>query len=280
MEEVMIRIVPIATLLSLLYPAPTVEADPTVALIAESWKARESRIPSAEIEFEAIRDERVFRVRDQELQAQHILLVGKNDQWFHSMMGDVLDFDRQSVVKYESRTVYRGDTIRDLSSSESHGLQGLIAERTTKIPDRLLTVELRPIVWFLRPQSEEVVENVVGGNIEHDFNASPETSESGQLVRLVSKQNGRVTFWVDPNRDYVIVRLVSEVAETNIEYEEDPTIGFVPSRWTCVQFGDRAHRTVKRSWKVEVKKFIVAVLSDQEFELPFPDGAKLVDLTE
>jgi hypothetical protein len=62
-------------------------------LCTDGRRRRESRIPSAKIEFKSIRDEKVFHFQspDQELQAQHILLVGKNDEWFHSIMGDVFE---------------------------------------------------------------------------------------------------------------------------------------------------------------------------------------------
>jgi hypothetical protein len=88
-------------------------------------------------------------------------------------------------------------------------------------------------------------------------------------------------FWVDPARDYVIVRVLTVggpklMGRTDIRYRQDASIGWVPESWEHVfQRGNEALQ--KKSSAVVVRLEIGEPLANSEFNLEFPPNTMVVD---
>ncbi len=82
------------------------------------------------------------------------------------------------------------------------------------------------------------------------------------------------TFWVDPQRDFIVLRVVSsrpgKTTTVDISYREDPSHGWVPSTWQSVAVGAISGRLFQQSnatitaWEINVD------IAPSTFQLYFP----------
>ena len=92
---------------------------------------------------------------------------------------------------------------------------------------------------------------------------------------------GDQAFWVDPSKDYAIVRHTigtgdHVAAQLDCTYRFDPEDGWVPSRWTTRRFrGDGTPRTTGKTEVVEYE--INPKFKSDEFEITFPAGTVVSD---
>ncbi len=120
-----------------------------------------------------------------------------------------------------------------------------------------------------------------------------ESYVNGFNCRLLSEtgENGVVrSFWIDPQRDCVVVRQVEEhdgqpAAQLDITYEQDPESGWRPSAWTCLLMkgaasveGYPGRDEVFQFLTVNVTDFAInADISEEAVEITFPSGTIVND---
>jgi hypothetical protein len=90
-------------------------------------------------------------------------------------------------------------------------------------------------------------------------------------------------YYLDPRRDYVPVRKLHMTAdgvvgwETEIEYEEDPEVGFVPSQLVMKTL-DRSTGELTRASVYDVNHVGINVpIEDDEFVVDLPPGTRVRD---
>jgi hypothetical protein len=94
-------------------------------------------------------------------------------------------------------------------------------------------------------------------------------------------QRRLVTMWVDPDRDYSIVRLLSSaeqksVLQLTVNYRHDPDYGFVPVSWEVTRGGSSGDEKQSSSAVVSEYNLNVPIPLD-EFRIDFPPGTVVTD---
>jgi hypothetical protein len=90
--------------------------------------------------------------------------------------------------------------------------------------------------------------------------------------------------WVDPSREYLIVRVLDTVMEQivkkiDIHYRNDRTYGWVPETWENVTLEPAGKLAI--TIRASVNKCEMNVpFSAKEFEIEFPLGTRVVDMTD
>jgi hypothetical protein len=93
-----------------------------------------------------------------------------------------------------------------------------------------------------------------------------------------------LTCWLDPNRDYHIVRMETQTPgkaseELAIHYRQLEGFGWAPASWVRRQLSPSG--VLWRSWKVDVLKFRVnEPQPPEQFGVPFPEGMIVQDVRD
>jgi len=88
--------------------------------------------------------------------------------------------------------------------------------------------------------------------------------------------------WVDPNKDYLVVRqILNDVVgrdrtQLEITYRAHPELGWVPDKWENTVTGTGGQPGISTHFKVEDFRFNQTVL-ESEFSLKFPPGMTVLD---
>jgi hypothetical protein len=107
----------------------------------------------------------------------------------------------------------------------------------------------------------------------------------GHECFIVEQPDERIShvyaYWVDPSRDYVVVRYVIRVegkdrGQTNVTYSEDEAQGWVPASWNFVWLNSDGSLAISKTYRV-TKYSINEPIADDKFELTFPRGTRLRD---
>jgi hypothetical protein len=148
-----------------------------------------------------------------------------------------------------------------------------------KMPD------VRPLFVSLRPLSRQL--SFI--NLS-EYAISPIRATVGSTTCIVlepsdkSAIHGTIkSFWVDPARDYIIVRMVNAFREgtiqTDIVYDKNAVLGWIPKSWSFIH-ADAAGRLLKMG-QSGVREFVVnEPIAATEFEIDQPLGAQLNDERE
>ena len=95
---------------------------------------------------------------------------------------------------------------------------------------------------------------------------------------------GPRTYWVDPQRDYVVLRMTEAslagnahlVVKLDVSYQRDGLYGWYPAGWTCVSLLSNGHVGFQFTGRV-TKYQINPEIPHGEFELDFPPGTRVAD---
>jgi hypothetical protein len=88
--------------------------------------------------------------------------------------------------------------------------------------------------------------------------------------------------WLDPARDYAIVRNERFSAKgyvrivTDIDYRQDPEYGPLPARWTTTELSEKGNPQMVRVCEV-TKYEINPALGEGDFQIDFPPGTNVYD---
>lgn len=142
-------------------------------------------------------------------------------------------------------------------------------------------VHIQPILWAFMP-----LESHGGGFAAKNLRVS---STKGRIDNrdciIVNQEIGtvddRVSFWLDPELDYCIVRYDykwrgNTLSQIDISYEADTVAGWVPVRWTVTSLEPtgRPYRVIEST----VTSYeINPSFADDEFVIDFPAGTIVTD---
>jgi hypothetical protein len=142
---------------------------------------------------------------------------------------------------------------------------------------------VRPLLLALRPLTPKL------SFIElSDYTISPVRGAIGDTscVILEPKSDSvgkpKKSYWVDPARDYVIVRAVNSMEgqgaiQTDIFYKRNSVVGWIPSGWSVVDVDGKGR--LDQSFHTGVEEFSLnQPIAATEFEVPKPDGALVHDV--
>jgi hypothetical protein len=108
---------------------------------------------------------------------------------------------------------------------------------------------------------------------------------AGRECLVLRKKNetlGAVTCWVDPKSEYCILRYETYYPNgkvdlrVDIRYQADASHGSVPSHWVAYRFGTQGQLHESCTGQLTKHEFNPQ-LSDEAFELPFPEGTEVTD---
>jgi hypothetical protein len=159
------------------------------------------------------------------------------------------------------------------------GVQGAI-HRDPAFNDAM-AIDLRPLLLSFRPLEPSLHEGV---DLSHcELVSSREIVDEVPCMRLrIPPLSDKLHQYllVDPARDYVVVRYVSELDQKlsiqfDIDYAEDVNFGWVPSAWKSVWYD--ATGAVSSKYSAKVDYAINGKHSEKLFVIDFPPGALVID---
>ncbi len=221
-----------------------------------------------------------FPARDTTLScSQSIYLEGHYFRLEEDGLAPYLNRKRPGIVPVKRTTVFDGNIVKDYAPA-----LGLTKFETGTIDDvdlehgRILTM---PIMWTFRPTHPKLGVVDLDGLIRTKKPASVDGRRC--IVLLKPSAAGRTEYWVDPQRDFVILRYLvyadsagkQLVQSLDVSYEEHATAGWTPVRWqSMMQFGN----SLGQSSNVRVvKSSINPALDPGLFDLRFPVGTRIRD---
>jgi hypothetical protein len=142
-------------------------------------------------------------------------------------------------------------------------------------------VDVRPLILALRPFSTKLSAIDLS-----TYRISPARGKIGDSSCLIlepnpSSNSGGKKFWVDPARDYIILRAVATqegqaFVNIDINYDRDPVLGWVPKSWSVVQVGTTGN--LKSTAQAGADQLSLnAPIPTEEFTVEKPNGALLND---
>jgi hypothetical protein len=141
--------------------------------------------------------------------------------------------------------------------------------------------DIRPLMLALRPLTPKL------GDIDlQKYRVSatrPVLRGSSCLVlERIDDDTFRRSFWVDPARDFIILREVvsdqgHEVARTDVAYTQNPSHFWIPQDWDVVIVRRQTGKLVLSIHGVAQTVAINAPIASKEFSLSFPDGTYVYD---
>lgn len=109
----------------------------------------------------------------------------------------------------------------------------------------------------------------------------------GVECAILEKQAGslRQSCWVDPKRDFAVLRYTTHVGQGLINqlegsYEQDPEHGWVLSSWTITTFAQGVLLVLEHAENTATQRLINSPLDESAFQFSFPVGTIVEDSVE
>jgi hypothetical protein len=269
--------------------AQAANAETTPRMIIDSWRARESKIKSARIEWVQRRLDKkgtvkggVFPAEDTEFETKFLVeLDGSNTRM--ESHGFMWHFD--NVNSYNDTSghllpetiigVYSNGIFKHLNESSGRSLQyGRIVK--TPIEDEEAQSNVRcascwPATWYIRPFL--FPERVLMHGHHSELTILSESADGG-IVGGRAGTADRMT--IDPTQDHLITHATADGIELQIEYARHDTYGPIPHRWTIVETSHAGD--IVRVGSHEITRFeLNTPIPADRFELAFPVGTRVTD---
>lgn len=270
----------------------------TVASVVKAWKARQDHTRTLRFEWDEVRTlaaamqprdftpeemKRVVSLPDIVIK-RHIGLSLDAERVRYERQGQEWSADVQGYVPGSYVGVFDGKDPKSLHSFDITGKLGCSAmgyiQTAPKHPDHS-DATIRPLLLAYRPLSPDL-----GGVDPTKLSVSADQGViSGRVCALITQQRprsgARRTFWVDPERDYAIVRWIDTsdrrvVATFDISYQHNDADGWFPCEWSAVMpdsSGKTAIQFIAHVSRHEINQPIAL----REFQIEFPAGAMVVD---
>lgn len=192
----------------------------------------------------------------------------------HTTKGQAWDFSGKRLVPRDDVRVLGADSVATLSDSIEgiRGKQGAIYQRDHPF----LGITARPVIYCLRAFAPNFG-GVQSGSLSFEGNVEI----NGIDVVLLHDQQG-LKFYVDPSRDYVVLRHSGirpggePRFQLDIDYDREESIGWIPSGWRLIEYGDEGNARIVMSCEV-VDYSLNEPLSEDLFEIIFPEGTRVFD---
>lgn len=264
-------------------------SDAIVRKVFSAWEKRQDRIHSVRAEFveSCSVKNRVFRPpmsRSQDpvsyatTSTKTILLDFAQKCQRYQEAGEQFNTKLWKVIPIESITVLRRGERRTYTNSPAYPDMGLSPSGQGVISGSdeysMVMGNIRPLLWYVCPLGSDLP-GIGRFDLRQvlEIKGPAKTSGSG-LIEFGVKGGPGGSLWVDPARDYIVVRTRSRMQETNIEYSRGDLFRFVPSAWTCVLFGPDGSISESSSCRITTLAFNES-LQASDFELAFPQGTRV-----
>lgn len=270
----------------------------TVASVVKAWKARQDHTRTLRFEWKEVRTlSRAMTPRNFTLEERK-RIESLPDIVIDKQVGLSLD---QEMVRYERHGpewsvevedyvpgsyvgVFDGKDPKSLYRFDKTGKLGCSAMgyilSESRHPDHS-DGTIRPILLVYRPFLPKL-----GGVDPASLSVSGDQGViNGRACTLITRQSpgstSRTTFWVDPDRDYIIFRLIEEkdrraMLTLDISYQRSDVDGWFPSAWTAIlptSSGKTALQFVAQVTRHEINQPIAL----REFQIEFPPGTLVAD---
>lgn len=166
---------------------------------------------------------------------------------------------------------FDGHSAMDLKRWESTGFtEGAIYTPKKQRAAFLRDVELKPIVMCLRPLDEHA-----GGFRRENLRMSKRKGMIGKRnIPIIEEANTDGEIWVDPERDFIVVKYATPRLEVSIDYSRYATGIWLPSDWrTSVTAGSEFKDKVVR-WEIN------ANVKPEDLNISFPRESLIHDRRE
>ncbi|MHB1426674.1 MAG: LolA-like protein [Gemmataceae bacterium] len=275
----------------------------TLDRIIKAWQARQDRVKSARISWKERRTEpkgsissSMPRIVRRRLQLEDDAIIPPTDTTVEFAVS--IHFHEAKVryayegqewsdnikgyrnIKYTS--VFDGVEAKDLHP-EGVGYAtwpiGVIRDGSTYRDAQMFRV--RPVLFTFRPLVPEIRPFDIGSMTVTTGRVMIDGRSCVELERRAPGTGTSVFLWLDPARDFVIVRQriierVQTVNQINIQYRADTASGWTPSGWTIVNHIASGHLYDAAECTVTDSEFNVEV-DPSLFTLSFPPGSRVQD---
>lgn len=204
--------------------------------------------------------------------------------------GDKIDYrcETPDGLAHQMPIVYRssfdGSTSRrfgDAPESEVQAGSGFVESAPHAFDTN--RIELRPLILTYRPLHPTIGRIDLGEHRVLD-QRRPIGSHSCLIVEESHERPVKKSYWVDPDRDYIVLRYVSsykgrEGLRQDIEYEHDADHGWIPKRWKLLVTDDEG--LPRQTTEAVVTHYTLnAPIPAEEFTFAFPDGTLVADKSD
>lgn len=161
--------------------------------------------------------------------------------------------------------------------SDAFPFQGAISAKPPT--DVFSLLQLNVLFWNFRPfrQNPDFL-TVLGLHVDR-----PRLNGRSCVVIAREYRGGREAFWLDSEHDFVILRHTRSygeitLAQTDIEYEDDPAFGPIPASWKCILNLPTGQFNMSFE-AITATRILNEDIPDSEFDLVFPVNTLVIDNT-
>lgn len=274
---------------------------PSIAEIEKVWKARQDKVEAAVFELET--GKTIYKGSSSEADNSILIKLGKppmpespprdylvkgTRRFSFSGVNTHDSYEDQAWDPIGNRLystkcveVFNGKLFKSLDNPSS-GQENYPAGIIKKAPQAggALKFPLLPILLTLRGVHPDYFNSL--SQFRLSGNTVPIAGRSClELVRASQRGQGQEVLFVDPERDYVVAKMVildegKPTWQWTAKYRTDATVGWVPYTWEYLLLTRKGHRT-GAGRRTVVRYEINAKLDDSEFDIRFPPGTKVDD---
>jgi hypothetical protein len=267
-------------------------------MLKKTWIARKEKLSSARFAWAAkvlIGKGSLVRPRGQDDEAQRripeedasqdyksgLLIAGtrvkyysRNPMWSYNLK-KFIDQDYKTNRLPDKHVEFFGD-LGNAGLAQVHPLA--IIRKPDELSPFVLSPQVRPLLLYMRPFEFE------NSRWEDWKIANSTTIADGRKCLTLERSHGanRERFYVDPERDYVVVRIentsVNQVIfKEDISYKADKDFGWVPLTWSSTMY-KRANGDVREATRGILLEYgFNKEIPAKEFDLELPEGTEVQD---
>lgn len=133
---------------------------------------------------------------------------------------------------------------------------------------------LLPLLIHFRPFDQGVADLT---DAEYTANAGTIGKTKCAIVRCKGA-GGRFECWVDPARDYLVMRILKKQRRTDISYVRNKVVGWIPQSWSIrVMHSDGSLRVSKKATVRTNLTLLNSGVKKSDFDIVFPDATYVTD---
>jgi hypothetical protein len=272
--------------------------DPTIAAIEKAWKARQERFHSVEMKWTTRQTDLKGSVtEDYPPSPQHyqgilppndmvfqvpssVILQGKNVRFEYSgREWNIVDGSCGAITYVCGNSQDSTKEVYPFREGKDYPMGSVCANHRF---DRSNHTDFRPIVYAFRPMDPYFF----GVNLSACVVANRASRVRDVAVVELQCRSGTYvrSYWLDPNREYVLVKHLSRegdqpLGQIEIEYREDPKLGWVPKGWEYLSMGEKG-KVGSQKLAIVSELQVGGTYPTDAFDLQFPSGTLVYNLLD
>lgn len=294
-------IVAMALLAAYCRAAGGVAQQPSISDVGSAWKAREGRIKSATFVWEDVkfiaarsvaprkpsRNDSDFLPKEDVTFQRSVELLLSGNMMRYSYDGQVYNPTKGGIRQKRYVSVCDGRTSKNFhqmldGEQEDFPLSGFI--RSDAIHYDFDNREILPVLITCRPCNEHM-----GGVDLSTYEVGAKVANIDDQMcyvlqpRVPLKKQWQKSYWVDPDRDYIVLRITCgrsgypPVYTVDIKHTQANSREYIPSAWKLIETGGSTNRILSQR-SVSVTDYeINEDIAKSEFQFEFPPDTAIVD---